>query len=172
MIGRTGALLVLAATAWAVGGVVAVESHWHPFGRGHSHDGEEVRVFAHGPGTHVRHSVAIRRPGIAVHLTPSERGMLPPGLAAELAEEALSAIASRELAERTVSHADIIPGNRNAMSSEQIVSVTLKSHPEFNLGILWPGVAARLEAAGHLPRRQQWPAESVMHVRPARRPSR
>ena len=173
MIGRTAALLVFAATAWGVGAAIAMERHWHPFGGAQGHDGEELWVHVPAKASTGREVVVMRGHSVAVHLTPAERRMLPPGLAVETAERALSAIASRELAERAASHAAIHPGGGRVMLSDQIISrVHVGSHPDFNLAVLWPGVAARLEAAGNLPPHAHWPAESVAHVRPARRPRR
>ena len=166
---RTGVLLAFAATAWAVGGVVAMENRWHPFAGSHMHHGEQIRVYMAMNGHEARAAGRFRSHGVPIRLTPAEQRMLPPGLAAGVAEDVLSAIAARELGERTASHADIVPGSRMVRLSDQIISVELKSHPGYDLGVLWPGVAARLEAAGHLPRHGHWPAESVTTLHPARR---
>ena len=81
---RTGALLLLAAGAWTVGGAIALRGHWHPFSHGHSSARSEyadVRIHAVAPGR------AVVRVGPArVRLTERDRVRLRRGYPAERPE--------------------------------------------------------------------------------------
>lgn len=150
---RTGLLLVLAAGAWAAGAVIATTSHWHPFSHGHHGSGYEIQAL-------VPHRELIHERIERVHPT-HERHRPPRGFSAAEVERALEARLGHELSERMAPHALHDPSSRAVMLSSQVISARPRAISDLDPMVLWPGVAARLEASGELPPHVHFPARAL-----------
>ena len=165
MITRTGMMLALAAGAWAVGGVVAITGHWHPFLHRHVHA---------EPGMHALVAVdeIMLRQRVRARVTDGERAVLPRLRSSDFPARALEVSLEHELNERTAPHRIHDPSSRAVLIASHLASARPSAIADFDPMVLWPSVAARLEASGSLPPRVQAPGLAEIHLRRARRDRR
>ena len=161
MIARTGVLLAFTAGAWMAGGAIAWAGRWHPFDDSRPDAG--VSFHALLPGHEVHHARIVRVPRAESVSVVVRREMVA------IHDDVLDAGVARELSERAAPHAIHDPSSRAVLLSSGVLSGRPRAYPDADMMLLWPAVAARLEAAGALPPHVHSSGVAPIRARPARR---